>query len=52
MVKKVPTELGKSYGMYVEHRIGNFGEYDIIIYKKKMQEFIIDNFEKMLAFIN
>lgn len=49
---KVPTELGKSVGMYVEHRIGNFGEYDIVIYKKKMQEFIIDNFENLLDYIN
>lgn len=49
---KVPTELGKNVGMYIEHRVGNFGGYDIVIYKKKMQEFIIDNFENLVDFIN
>lgn len=49
---KVPTELGKSVGMYIEHRVGNFSEYDIVIYKREMQEFIINNFEILLDFIN
>lgn len=48
---KEPTELGKSMGIYLEHRFGNYGEYNIVMYKKSMQEFIINNFECMLDFI-
>ena len=49
---KRPTEKGKNIGMYVEHRIGPYGEYDITLYKKTAQKFIIDNFESLLEFIN
>lgn len=49
---KRPTEKGKIIGMYVEHRIGTHGDYDIILYKKGAQKFIIDNIEKLLEFIN
>lgn len=49
---KEPTELGKSMGIYLEHRFGNYGSYDILMYKKNMQEFIINNFECILDFIN
>lgn len=48
---KEPTELGKSMGIYLKHRFGNYGEYNIVMYKKSMQEFIINNFECMLDFI-
>lgn len=50
--RKKPTDLGKSMGMYIEHRVGMHGGYDIVIYKRNMQEFIIDNFENLLDFIN
>lgn len=49
---KRPTEKGKIIGMYVEHRIGTHGDYDIILYKKGAQKFIIDNIEKLLEFID
>jgi len=49
---KRPTEKGKIIGMYVEHRIGTHGDYDIILYKKGAQKFIIDNIENLLEFIN
>lgn len=49
---KRPTEKGKIIGMYVEHRIGTHGDYDIILYKKGAQKFIIDNIESLLEFIN
>lgn len=49
---KIPTELGCKMGMYLEHRIGAYQSYDIVIYKKSMQEFIIDNFEELLDFLN
>ena len=37
--------------MYIEHRIGTHGDYDIILYKKEAQKFIIDNFDNLLEFI-
>ena len=49
---KRPTENGKNMGMYLEHRIGKYGEYNIVIYKREAQEFIIDNFESLIDFIN
>lgn len=49
---KVPTQLGCKMGMYLEHRMGTYQNYDIVIYKKSMQEFIIDNFEELLDFLN
>lgn len=49
--RNLPTETGKSMGMYTEHRIGNFGEYDIVLYKREMQEFIIDNFQGLMEFL-
>ena len=49
---KRPTEKGKLIGMYVEHRIGTTMGYDVILYKKGAQKFIIDNIEKITEFIN
>ena len=49
---KRPTEKGIIIGMYIEHRIGTYGDYDIILYKKGAQKFIIDNIENLLEFIN
>ena len=37
--------------MYVEHRMGMYGAYDIVLYNKNAQEFIIDNFESLLDYI-
>ena len=48
---KRPTATGENMGMYIEHRYGKYGEYDIVIYKRPMQEFIIDNFESLLEYI-
>lgn len=49
---RIPTEKGKEMGMYLENRIGYSGEYVITMYPRKMQEFIIDNFDFILDFIN
>jgi len=50
--RKIPTEKGKNMGMTIEHRIAYNSEYDIVLYDRNMQEFIIDNFECLLEFIN
>lgn len=49
---KLPTEEGKKMGMILEHRSGSYGNYSIVLYKKEMQEFIINNFECLIDFIN
>ena len=49
---KVPMAMGKSMGIYLKHRTILNNEYDVVIYKRNMQEFIIDNFYVMLEYIN
>lgn len=50
---KRPTSLGNDIGISVDHRTNLQGiPYKINIYNKKAQEFIIDNFENLLEFIN
>ena len=49
---KLPTETGKSIGLYIEERIGYNGGYYIVQYPKQSQEFIIDNFENLIEFVN
>ena len=49
---KLPTETGKSMGLFIEERIGYNGEYYIVEYPKQSQEFIIDNFENLIDYIN
>lgn len=49
---KRPTETGISIGMSLEHRIGSYGEYDITLYNKTAQKFIIDNFECLQEYLN
>lgn len=50
--QKIPTELGLSLGIYTEFRQNEFKSYYIVMYPKKIQEFIIDNFDNLLEFIN
>ena len=49
---KRPTEKGKILGMYTEHRIGSYGEYDIILYKQNAEKFIIKNLDDLIDYIN
>lgn len=51
-MRRIPTKTGLSMGMYLENRKGMNGNYDIVLYSKKMQDFIIDNFDMLLDFIN
>ncbi len=48
---KRPTKIGNKMGMYVEHVVTPYREYDLVLYKKETQEFIIDNFEGLLEFL-
>lgn len=50
--KKIPTKTGEDMGLSLEQRIGYTGEYYIVQYPIQMQEFIIDNFDSLLEFLN
>lgn len=49
---KIPTEFGKTLDIYTEKRIGYSGEYYVVLYPLKAQEFIINNFDNYIEFIN
>ena len=41
-----PTELGRKFGLYTEHRSGFRGEeYDVVMYNRNAQEFLAKNLE-------
>ena len=44
---KHPTYLGKSMGIFVEKRTGADGEYQVVLYNRSAQQFILDNIEAM-----
>ena len=47
---KIPTEKGNKLGISIELRNGYGGEYRVIVYDKKAQEFIIDNVNAIINF--
>lgn len=49
--RKRPTDLGIESGISIEHVITNMSEYDLVVYDKNMQIFIIDNFEDLMDYI-
>lgn len=48
--KKVPTELGGQLGISVEKRSGIYGEYNVVVYNRDAQSFILDNIDSLCAF--
>lgn len=50
--RKRPTELGIDSGISVEHVIAANSEYDLVVYDKNMQIFIVDNFESLLDYMH
>lgn len=51
-IQKIPTEFGREMGLFTETRQCMYRNYEVVLYKRKMQEFIIDNFELLLEFKN
>lgn len=47
---KLPTEQGMQLGMTTEHRSGQYGEYDIVLYNEQAQRFIVDNLEAIVKY--
>lgn len=50
-VAKVPTEIGFSLGLRVEHVVALSKEYDKIMYNAEAEKYIITNFNRLLTFI-
>lgn len=46
--EKLPTEAGKSIGISVETRTGGIGDYQVVLYDKYAQQFILDNLDAIL----
>ncbi len=41
--RRLPSKLGNSIGMSYESRMGQYGEFLVVLYDKNAQQFIIDN---------
>ena len=40
---KAPTEMGHNIGISTEVRTGQYGNYEIVVYNRTAQQFIVDN---------
>lgn len=45
---KRPTKTGNMMGIFVETRNGLRGKYDVAVYTKRVQQFIIDNMDVII----
>lgn len=48
-MKKRPTENGSQLGISIETRNGMNGEYQVVVYDKEAQAFIIDNIDAIIS---
>ena len=48
--RKRPTETGAKMGLSLEHRTGQYGEYDVVIYDITAQRFLIDHLDAVASF--
>lgn len=46
---KHPTDAGKIMGIFVERRTGANGDYQVVLYNRSAQQFILDNIEAMVS---
>lgn len=47
--KKYPTEQGKKLGISLETRTGMNGEYQVVVYNREAQQFIVDNIDAITS---
>ncbi len=47
--QKRPTETGKQLGVSLETRNGMNGEYQVVVYNKEAQAFILDNIDAIIS---
>ena len=48
--RKQPTETGRQLGISSETRCGMKGEYQVVVYNKSAQSFILDNMDAIILF--
>lgn len=47
--RKKPTSNGKSIGITTQVHTGQYGEYEMVLYGKEAQQFILDNIDAIVA---
>lgn len=47
--KKIPTSVGKEVGLFLEDRIGKDGPYQVVLYNRHAQEYVLDNLDAIIA---
>lgn len=47
---KKPTPQGTELGIGLDARVGMYGQYNIVLYNKEAQQFIVDNIETIVAY--
>ena len=50
--RNLPTEKGRNLGLYSQIRLGYRGRYEVVLYNKNAQIFIMDNLDKIISFAN
>ncbi len=50
-VTKRPTAMGNRIGIATEVRNGSKGEYEVVLYNREAQQFVIDNIDAIIAYI-
>lgn len=50
--QKRPTDTGRHPGISLETRNGMNGEYQVVVYNKEAQTFILDNIDAIIALEN
>lgn len=50
--RKLPTEMGINLELYSQIRDGYKGRYEVVLYNKTEQVFIMDNIDKIISFAN
>lgn len=48
---KRPTNKGKELGIFIQHIVTSYKEFDQIFYGREAQQFILDNFENLLIYL-
>ena len=48
--RRRPTASGETLGISVEDRVGQYGPYQVVLYNRDAQRFIVDNVDAIMAF--
>ena len=48
-MRRIPTDLGQSIGLYTEARAGKYGEYQAIYYDSRAQQFLLEHLPEIFS---